>query len=175
MTKTPQVANTRKGKKTSNWEIVLIQYYNFDKCNDFVIVILTYRGKYSEKNREHQEEDSCKQTGSKMAPRTGKRETKTEEGTSGPTTKRRRKPGNEHMKTIINACMTQNPPNIRAQIASWERELNDNIKHPDIPIEEWDSMVLDTGNTCGRHSLFRETIQQYWVMKNVAARAMTLH
>jgi len=49
-----------------------------------------------------------------MAPKRGKRVTKMEEGTSEPTKKRGRKPGSEHMKTIIDAYMTENPPNIRA-------------------------------------------------------------
>jgi len=120
----------------SNWEIVLIQYYISDKCNDFVIGLLTYWGRNSEQNREHQEEDSCRQASNKMAPRRGKTVAKMEEGTSGPTRKRGRKPGSEHMKTIINSYMVGNLSYIRAQIASWERELNDNIKHQDIPMEE---------------------------------------
>jgi hypothetical protein len=79
----------------SNWEIVLIQYYNFDKCNDFVIGILTYRGKYSEENREHQEEDSCRQAGSKMAPRRGKRETRRKKEQVG-------RPGKEEGSQAVN-------------------------------------------------------------------------
>jgi len=36
-------------------------------------------------------------------------------------------------------------------------------------------MVQDTGNTHRWHTLFRKTFQQYWVMKNVMAHAMTLN
>ena len=78
------------------------------------------------------------------------------------------------MKTLIYTYMVGNPPEVRAQIACWERELNDNIKNQDIPVEEWEDMVQDPGNTRRRHTLFRQTIHQYWVMKNVVARAMTL-
>lgn len=113
-----------------------------------------------------------------MAPRRGKRDKNMAEGMSGSNKeqrKRGRKPGNEHMKTLIDAYMAGNLPDIRAQITGWERELNDSIKNQDIPMEEWESMVPDPGNSRGRHSLFRQTIQQYWVMKNVVERAMTLN
>lgn len=89
--------------------------------------------------------------------------------------KRGRKTGWEHMKTLIDAYMATNPPEVRAQITGWERELNDNMTNQDIPMEEWEDMVQDPSNTRSRHTLFRQTIQQYWVMKNVVARAMTLN
>jgi len=94
-----------------------------------------------------------------MAAMRDKREDKKEEGTSGLTKKRGRKSGSKHMKTIIDAYIERNPLDIRAQFASWERELNNSIKHRDIPMEEWESMVLDLGNSHGTHSLFKKTIQ----------------
>lgn len=82
--------------------------------------------------------------------------------------------GQEHMNTFINAYVARNTPKVRAQIAGWERELNDSITNQDIPTKEREDMVQDPRNTCGHHTLFRQMIQQYWVMKNVMDRAMTL-
>lgn len=58
---------------------------------------------------------------------------------------------------------------------SSERDLRANLKYRDIPIDEWESIVRDPRSTRGRHSLFKQTKQQYWTMKNLVAQAMTLH
>lgn len=42
-------------------------------------------------------------------------------------------------------------------------------------MDEWERMVPDHGTTNGRQSVFRQNMHQYWVMKNIVARAMTLH
>ena len=36
-------------------------------------------------------------------------------------------------------------------------------------------MVQDLGTTNGRQSLYTRTLQKYWIMKHILARAMTLH
>jgi len=36
-------------------------------------------------------------------------------------------------------------------------------------------MVEDPENTIGHQTLFHQTIQQHWVMKNILARAMTTY
>lgn len=36
-------------------------------------------------------------------------------------------------------------------------------------------MLQDSGTTNGQQSLFNRTLQQYWIMKHIVARAMTLH
>lgn len=174
--------NSRNGRDNKmeivKWEIVLFYYYNSDKCNGYVIGLTSQRGQHSEEDKEQREEDSHSQAGSNMAPKRGKRDKKMEEGTSDSSKdqrKRGRKSGSEHMKTLIDAYMVGNQPNIRAQIVGWERALNDNVKNQDIPIEEWESMVSDPGNSRVRHSLFRKTIQHYWVMKYVVAWAITLN
>lgn len=41
--------------------------------------------------------------------------------------KRGRKIGREHMKTLIDAYMVGNRPEVKAQLAGWEQELNDSI------------------------------------------------
>ena len=110
----------------------------------------------------------------KEATKKGKRDTgkKNVEGvrsSSREQSKRGRKTRREHMKTLTDVYMAGNPSEVRAQIASWERELHDNIKNQGIPMEEWEDMVQDPGNTHRRHTPFRQTIQQYWVMKNVVA------
>lgn len=86
------------------------------------------------------DEDNMARDGKDMT-RKGKRDTgkKIVEGVRGPNReqrKRGRKIGREHMKTLIDAYMAGNPPEVKAQIASWERELNDNTRNQDIPMEE---------------------------------------
>ncbi len=92
---------------------------------------------------------------------TGKarKRTKGGEATSnrGPN-KRARRTGKEHMQTLINAYMVGNLPKVRAQIAKWERGLNDSITNYYIEKDEWESMVKYQGNTRGRHTLFWQTI-----------------
>lgn len=79
------------------------------------------------------------------------------------------------MQTLINTYMVGNPPEVKAQISKWERELNDSITNQEIEVEEWKNMVKDPGNNRGCYMLFRQTIQQYWVMKNILAQAMTFY
>jgi len=113
--------------------------------------------------------------GTKGTKKAGKRTKGGEENSNRGLNKRGRRTRKEHMQTLINTYMAGNPPEVRAQIAEWERELNDNITNQDIETEEWEIMVKDLGNTRGRHMLFWQTIQQYWVMKNIVAQAMTLY
>lgn len=76
--------------------------------------------------------------------------TKGVEATSGRgPNKRGRKTENEHMQALINAYMIATPPEVKAQISEWERELNDSITNHEIEIEEWKNMVKDLGNTRG--------------------------
>ena len=70
-------------------------------------------------------------------------------------------------------CRT--PPKVKAIISEWERELNSNIENEEIQAKEWDTIVKGPGNTRGCQTLFRQTIQQYWVMKNILAKAMTTY
>jgi len=79
------------------------------------------------------------------------------------------------MKSIIDSYMAGNPPEIREQIAGWERELNSISKNQEVPREEWERMVLDPGNAWSHNSFFNKTLQQYWIMKHVVARAMNLN
>lgn len=42
LTKIPKETNPGIGKEIDKWEIVVIYYYNFDKCNGFVIGLTSY-------------------------------------------------------------------------------------------------------------------------------------
>lgn len=42
-------------------------------------------------------------------------------------------------------------------------------------MEEWEPFLIDPGHTRGLQTLFRQAIQQYWVMKNLLAKAMTTY
>lgn len=42
-------------------------------------------------------------------------------------------------------------------------------------MHEWEEMLQDLGTTNGWKSLYHRTLQQYWIMKHIVARAMTLH
>jgi len=93
-----------------------------------------------------------------MAPKRGKRVTKKEQGTSGQTKKRGRKTKQEQMMKIIDAYMEGNLKEVRDRIPSWERDLRENLRYRDIPMDEWERMVLDPRTTNGRQSLFKQTM-----------------
>jgi len=110
-----------------------------------------------------------------MASRRSKRIVQKDERISIQGKKRGRKSEKDHIKTIIDAYMEGNQKEVRDQINSWEHDLRDNLRYIDIPMEEWERMVQDLGTMNGRQSLFKKTLHEYWIMKNVVARAMTLH
>jgi len=86
-----------------------------------------------------------------------------------------RKIGKESMHNLINAYFVGTPPEVKAVISEWERELNNNIENQEIEAKEWETMVKDTENTIGLQTLFHQTIQQYCVMQNILAHTMTTY
>lgn len=110
-----------------------------------------------------------------MVPRKVKWVPKQEEGTSENPKRRGRKSEAEHMMSIIDAYMAGNPPKIWEQINGWERELRSISLNQEVPRGEWEAMVSNLGNSRSSNSLFNKTIQQYWIMKHVVARAMNMN
>jgi len=98
-----------------------------------------------------------------------------EPSTSKDPRKRGRKTGKESMQNLINGYYVGTPVEVKVVISKWERELNANIENEEIQAEEWETIVKDPSNTRGHQTLFRHTIQQYWVMKNILAKAMTTY
>jgi len=45
------------------------------------------------------------------------------------------------MKMIIDSYMEGNTKEVRDQIWIWERDLRDNLRCRDIPMEEWEGML----------------------------------
>lgn len=39
-------------------------------------------------------------------------------------------------------------------------------------MEDWEYLLPDPGNTCGRMTLYKQTLHVYWVMKRLLAKAM---
>lgn len=119
--------NGRDNKKDiGKWEIVLLYYYQTDNCNGYVLGLTSHHAQHSEEDIEQQEADNNKQASCNMATRRGKQDKKMAEGMSG-SNKEQRKRGRksccEHTKTLIDAYMAGNPPDIRSQITRWERNL----------------------------------------------------
>jgi len=67
------------------------------------------------------------------------------------------------------------PPEIREQINGCEWELRSISSNKEIPRGEWEDLVPGPGNTTTRNSLFNKSIQHYWIMKHVVARAMEMN
>lgn len=79
------------------------------------------------------------------------------------------------MQKLMHAYCVGTPTEVKAVIASWEVELNANVVNEEIPKSVWEHVVQDLRHTRRRQTLFRPTIQLYWVMKNILAKAMTTY
>lgn len=110
-----------------------------------------------------------------MAPKKVKHARTKEEGTSINPKQRGRQPNSKKNMFVINAYMAWNSPETHAQIHGQERELRSISENKEIPRGEWEDPIPDLGTTRGRISLFNKTLQQYWIMKHVIARAMEMN
>jgi len=47
------------------------------------------------------------------------------------------------------------------------------LEEPSDPeMEEWDTLLPDSGNTRGRLTLYKQALHMYWMMKHLLAKAM---
>lgn len=59
---------------------------------------------------------------------------------------------------------------IHKLIQEMEGSIMEEDSEPEM--EEWRDLVLDLGKTRGMLSLFKQTLQVYWIMKRLLARAL---
>lgn len=79
------------------------------------------------------------------------------------------------MQNLMHAYHVGTPIEVKAAIASWEAKLNTKVVNDEIPETNWEHIIQDPGHTHGPQTLFRQTIQLYWVMKKLLAKAMTTY
>lgn len=79
------------------------------------------------------------------------------------------------MQNLINGYYVGTPAEVKVVIATWEGELNSNVENEEILIAYWEPIIQDPSHTQGHQTLFRHTIQQYWVTQNLLDSAMIIY
>ena len=60
---------------------------------------------------------------------------------------------------------------IRKLLEEWEEEIKQGSETKEY-MDNWRTLVLDPGNTCGRITQFKQTLYMYWLMKSLLGKAM---